>query len=361
MRITAAGQPVLSLSEIVSDAHISICWSQTAFPWNIPTTDAFSHCASKGKPTVDIVWRHLQHLKDIAPRLLSTQIRDFLEDLKATYQYLQDNLVASRAGFKLRGEALWLNLDAWDHHSVLLQDVKSAWHAIDNLVLSSSCDAGRIKAVRPGLMLFEKLLRVLDCSSITYPTVTRPPIQSGFSILNSLRDLRRKGEMTDVTYTSQGHSVKAHKVVLAALSKQCAALFSGQYKHEILIATDDDPDTFLSFHTLDYMVNYAYEEPLNWTGMEVNVKTDDEDVKAEKLEKLLNLCKGADYWDIITLKSAAEDRLLAAHKEFINLENVLDLMARSEAATAHAFHALCGKFEEQNRDAVKRAHAEMEE
>jgi sacsin len=70
------------------------------------------------------------------------------------------------------------------------------------------------------------------------------------------------------------------------------------------------------------MIKYAYEDEIDWKEMEVS-DSDNADEIAEKLDLLLDLLKGADYWLIPALKSEVEDKILVAGKVFINLENVL--------------------------------------
>jgi sacsin len=226
----AAEQRILRLSDIISHAHMAVCWSQTSFAIYEPTREVLSKVPGSGQPKIDMVWRHLEHMARISQHLKRYQARDFLTDLHLTYEYIQDHLDESRAYFNigLKTSAIWLNLNILDHNMVPLDDIKSSWQRIGDLVLSSSCDAGLVKAVRAGLMRYEKLLRALGCSSLTYPTVTRPTLHLGSSVSSSLRKLRNEGKLLDVTYSTEGQLIKAHRVVLAAISEKCALQFSGR-------------------------------------------------------------------------------------------------------------------------------------
>ncbi|KAG4439308.1 hypothetical protein IFR05_005183 [Cadophora sp. M221] len=359
MAVIAQGKPIQRLSEIISQEYISVCWSQVPFALHEPTQQAFSQIPGNGRPDVAVVWRHLQNLKAKSLRLKLLQVRDFLADLQKTYQYLQDRLDESMATFDLTDNVVWLNMSEWNHHTVLVEDVQTSWESLDMLVLSSSVDSGSVKAVRPGLMVYEKLLRGLGCKSIAYPTISLPPLPEGYSVGASLRQLRRDGKMLDITYSSEGREVKAHKVVLASVSDYCKSHFSGGWSIPPTIDFDKnaDPDAFLSYHTLETMINYAYEEPIDWKEMEV-LDADDETQKGLKLDMLLNLCKGADYWLIPSLVSQAEARLLAAGRRFIDLDNVADVRDLALVSGAKHFHKLCEEFIKQNRDAFERAHSE---
>ncbi|KAJ5050730.1 uncharacterized protein L3040_002603 [Drepanopeziza brunnea f. sp. 'multigermtubi'] len=366
MAAVAKQQPELCLNQIISQDYLPVCWSQVPFAINEPTSQALGKTAGKGKPDVSVVWLHLQYLKSVSVHLrdnVSQQLdrnRDFLQDLKATYGYLQDHPQETKALFGTNEDAIWLNLESWDFRKVSRADIQDSWSPITALVLASSCDSGPIKAVRQGLMDFEKLLRSLGCSSIHYPTITRSDqhTQESYSATSSLNMLRQAGDLADIAFTSQGRTIKAHKVVLSAVSNVKRAQFCrnlGLKQEDVITYRESIPSEFLSYRTLSVLVDYAYQQPIDWDDMEVTDE-DNEDQKAAKLDVLLNLCKGADMWEMLALKSQAEDRMLRAGKMFLNLENCLQLAKRSADANAETFQKLCKAFIEQNMAAVMRAH-----
>ncbi|RDL30678.1 Uncharacterized protein BP5553_10023 [Venustampulla echinocandica] len=358
MYLLADKQRLLSLSEVISYNYVGVCWSQTPFPLHKPTSEVLAMIPGNGRPKAQMVWQHLQHMRDASRNLKHFQVREFLNDLCLTYEYLQDNVEESSASFHLTESAIWLNLNTMDRVTVSVNDIKSSWQALAELVLSSSCDAGPIKAVKPGLMRYEKLLRALGCSSITYPTVERPEVVPGRSVSNSIRQLRNDGKLLDITYSSEGMRVQAHRVVLAAMSEKCALQFSGRWKTEDLIKYDeaDDPDGYLSYHTVSTMIDYAYEDEIDWEEMEV-LESDDVDERDAKLHMLLDLHKGADCWLIPSLKSQVEAKILDAGKLFINLENVIEVRDRAGQVGAKAVEQMCVRFIQQNQDAVEKAHS----
>jgi sacsin len=304
-----------------------------------------------------MVWLHLEHMAQMAQHLRQEHVQSFLSDLHRTYAYLQDHLEESRKNFNQGSRQIWLNLNSSNAEFATLGDVKCSWNGIKDLVLSSSCDAGSVKAVRPALMRYETLLRALGCHSITYPTVTRPSLHHGHSVSTSLRGLREQGKLLDATYYTEGKYIKAHRVVLAAVSEKCAAQFSsGLHVEDVIPYDSNDSDFFLSYHTLSTMINYAYEDEVNWSEMEVT-ESDDADTRAMKLDMLLDLHGGADFWMIPALKSQVEDKILGAGKLFINIENVLDVKQHAEDVRAKATAEMCGKFIQNNCAAVERANS----
>ena len=358
MGVIAADRPLLALSEVISYSYVAICWSQIPFTVHAPTAEVLSFIQGNGKPSVGMVWRHLGHLADMAQHLTQSQTSGFLHDLHCTYAYLQDHVDETRAYFNLQRKALWLNISSSEGEQAILTDVRSSWNEIGDLVLSSSCDAGRIKAVRPSLMRYEKLLRALGCKSITYPTVTRPVLHHGHSISASLRTLRAENKLLDITYCTEGKEIQAHRVVLAAVSEKCARQWSGNFPVEDKITYDEDgdPDSFLSYHTLSTMINYAYECAIDWSEMEAS-DDDDAEAREDKLHMLLDLHKGAQYWLIPALMSQVEDKILVAGKMFINIENVVVIQQRAEYVGAKAVEKMCSQFIHENKDAVERANS----
>jgi sacsin len=360
MAAMARSQPLLSLSAITSHDHIAVCWSQTSFAIQKPTRDVLLKVPGNGRPSTDMVLRHLSYMQGMAEELNRYQLRDFLADLDHTYQYLHDHINETTTSFNLENKPVWLNLDSLGPDATM-NDFETSWHGIKDLVLSSSCDAGAIKAVRPGLMRYEKLLRALGCKSITYPTVKRPDLQLGPALGRSLREMWKAEQLVDITYSTEGRLIKAHRVVLAAMSEKCARQFKGDFHVEGVITFEDpDDDGYLSYHTLFTMVKFAYEDDIDWKEMEV-AENDDVNKKATKLDLLLDLHKGADYWRIPSLASQVEDKILVAGRALINLENVIYVRDRADEANAKRVEQMCASFIEQNRDAVNRAHAENSE
>lgn len=356
MATLATHEEFLGLSDIILYDHAAVCWTQTPFVVHQPTRDVLGKVEGQGQPDIDMVWVHLQTMRILSECLRQDQIRDFLTDLDRTYEYLQDHLDNSRDHFSLGNIEVWLNLDTLDHRKVSLDDIESSWQGIENLVLSSSCDAGNMKAVRPSLMRFDKLLRGLGCSSITYPTAIRPTLHLGYSVSKSLRQLRNEGKLLDITYLTEGRRIKAHKVVLAAISEKCAGQFSGRWAVDIITYDEaTDPYDYMSYHTVSTMINYAYGEEIDWQEMEVQ-DDDDDDQREEKLDLLLDLHKGADCWLIPALKSQVEDKILVAGKAFVNLRNVAEIRKRAEMAGAKVFEGWCMEMIRENQHIVDKAH-----
>ncbi|TVY90160.1 Sacsin [Lachnellula willkommii] len=357
MGSVAAKKRLLCLSEVISYEHVAVCWSQTSFVIHEPTREVLSNVSSKGQPKIQMVWQHLLHLKSLAPQLPAFQLSDYLADLHRTYEELQNRLDESKTSYNPNNSAVWLNINSSNHLHVRMEELQSAWYGVENLALSISYDSGNVKAVRPSLLPYEKLLRALGCNIINRPITTLPDRKPGRSLAKLLQDKRDKGELTDITYCTEGRSIKAHRIVLAAMSKKCSVQFSWAGSKEELITYDKitDPDTFLSYRTLSTMIKYAYEAKIDWEEMQV-LPSDNAGVITEKLDLLLDLHQGADCWDMAELRSQVEELLLKGDYQFISLDNVIEVEKRAYRARAKLFEKACRDFFEANRAAVERAH-----
>jgi sacsin len=356
MGSVVATQRLLALSEVISYDYAGVCWSQTSFALHIPTKEAFAKVPGNGEPPVGMVWCHLEHLKRASEHLSNNQVQNFLRDLYGTYTFLQDHLGESVAYLcpEARASAFWLNLDIVNEDIVSVEDIQSSWSVLEMLVLSSSCDAGRVKSVRTSLMRYEKLLRALGCESMHYPSITPLLVGPGYSLSTSLRSLRGRNELLDVTFSAEGKQIRAHQVVLAAASEKWAAQFSGRFTVEDVINCDD-----LSYHTLSAMIDYAYEDKVDWTGMMIS-EGDDAKTKADKIHLLLDLHEGARYCLMQNLKTDVENVILGADRVLLDLENIMSFQQRAKEVGADKVQEICDRFIKTNLRMVMNAHPEFD-
>jgi BTB/POZ domain len=272
-----------------------------------------------------MVWRHLEHIAKSAEGLDKDDIASFLSDLYSTYRFLQDNLDESRTSFTLQTSKVWLNLDVLNPKLVQKADLQSSWCDIDHIILSSSCDIGKVMFVREALMPFEKLLAALGCEPILYPTISTSKICPS-SISNALKQMRTDGKLFDVTLVAEhGEHIRAHKVVLASVSAYFATQFNGNWSNNDIIPLGD-----FSHSTLSMIVDFAYADNFDWAGMQA-LKDDTVDSTADKLDALLDLLDGADRFDMPGLTAQVENQILQSRR-FIRPDNVRDVQYRASQA-----------------------------
>jgi sacsin len=356
MDALAVSKPLLSLMDVINHQYIPICWSQTSFSSLHPSGTTFSKIPSGGKPPVNMVWRHLNHLMQSAQHLGLTEgtIPDFLHDLTRTYDFLQENLKESCDTFTLVASPLWLNLAIIDDKWVGLEDLRSSWVKIEHLVLLSSCDSPPLVSVQPRLMRHQRLLKALGCRTIIYPTVTAVDIGTAESLSASMTRLRREGKMLDITLSADGKEVQAHKIVLAAVSASFEINFNGNWADDKKIDLKG-----ISFDTLSAVVDFAYADIFDWTPWRVTDE-DTVDVIADKLDNLLDLLTAADRFQMPGLQSQAEGEILSAGRSFIRIDNVLDIRDLTTQINAHHVAKACKEFYEKNKVPVDLVYAEKD-
>ena len=356
MRGIALNRPLVALSQLVPYKYVAICWSQTPFPVHEPTAEVFA-AVRGGSPPIEIVWKHLEYLAGMSQQLRLHQMADFLQDLHSTYLYLQDHVDECRSAFSSRCEKkLWLNIPTPPAEQAILTEVKSSWTEMGDLNSSISHDMGAVKAIKRSLMPYEPLLRGLGCASIVWPAANLPRSYPSHSTMTGVRTLRNdKKLLFDITFRSEGEEIQAHRLILAAISEKWAAQWNGSFPIEDVITydTETDQDDFISYHALSTIIRYAYEEDIDWSEMEVS-SSDDESARDNKLQKLLDIHKGADYWIIPHLASKVEHKLIDSFKLCVNIENVEGVRETAGYVRALEFEEMCKTFIENNRDMVDR-------
>jgi sacsin len=358
MTSVATNHQVLSLSEVVAANYTAVCWSQTAFPVHMPTKEVFHKIGTAGKPPASMVWRHLVHLHSLRCSLDSTTIQGFLSDLHATYAYLQDNLVDACSIATFRGLPLFLNTASMDGRGISLAEIQSSWVDIKHLVLSSSCDAGLVQAVRPGLKQYEKLLTKLGCKAIVYPVGNRmnPPSQQGISSghrgIKGLHKMRDKQEGCDVAFRTEGREIKAHRLILASVSENWHRQFFELHPVEpIFIFDPANKEKFLTYDALLTVVQYAYHEPIDEDKLRIE-EGDAEDIKVKKLKILLDLHKAANFQLIETLAEYVQYMIMVAIEMVINIDNVEEIQEKAKLAGADKAEEYCVSFHKANKETL---------
>ncbi|ESZ90668.1 hypothetical protein SBOR_8948 [Sclerotinia borealis F-4128] len=344
----------IPLAEVILHKYAAICWSNTPFVVLEPTSEILSRVPRHGEPFMIEVWKHLEHMVEISKTISLADIPNFLSDLYEIYDYLQSHLVRSKEYFdsfarSLNRTKLWLNLETTDPMSVTYKDLQSSWKPLEHLLLISSTDAPPYECIRPRLSPYEKLLRELGCKSIHHPTVELPASKSAQSLLSGLRSCRKGNKMTDIIFVAENIRFHAHRIVLACASSYCEASLSGRWPIDQEITLD------MSAHSLRILIDTAYEEPIDWAEMTVDPEESSQDLEAndKKLDLLLDLHKGADYWLMPSLANQVEIKILEQSRLFIRLDNVGGYQATAAESNARVFERVCRRFCEENEVALR--------
>ncbi|KAB8297706.1 hypothetical protein EYC80_001513 [Monilinia laxa] len=260
---------------------------------------------------------------------------DLVSDLLQSYEFLQARLEESVVCFtayadKIAKKDIWFNLDTTNMKDICLEDAKEAWTPIQHLLLISSTDAPPLMSIRQTLMPYEKLLRVLGAKSVYYPTIEPPEKRSYQSLSATLGEMKNKGEMVDIVFIS--------------------AIFSGRWSDNGEIILDE-----ITSHTLFVLISSAYEEPIDWEEMTVNPEKLPQDLDAndKKLDLLINLHKGTDYWGMLALANQVEKKIVEQLRLFIRLDNAREYQEMAANSNAVVFEQACKRFCEKNEAALR--------
>ncbi|MCJ1404885.1 hypothetical protein MMC11_008111 [Xylographa trunciseda] len=206
-------------------------------------------------------------------------------------------------------------------------------------------------AVRSSLIPFSKLLSALGCKTMMYPTFRSAAREESKLMAPRMNQLRLEGFLTDITFSVEGISLSAHRVVLAASSEYCMSQFKEFWKTRGVVQLED-----MTPHTLENLIDYAYQDGFDWTVLQANTD-DDIDGIADKLDRLLDLLVGADRWLMHDMKMDVEEQILQGSRFLIRADNVSDIKRVANAVNAKALEVYCKEFVEYNAKAVHMANS----
>ena len=166
--------------------------------------------------------KHLHVLStEIAPSLRCNS--ELIEDLKATYSWLDDHKDEAEGLLDYNQDKLFLNVDSpvsewrWDSASDLLFDEK---------------DSTNPRRVRRFLKSYGGLLRAAGVREINHVSTDDLPSKVSHEtqleqIRTSFNQMREAGQLTDVTFIAEdGTEFAAHRVFLAAQSRHFKSCFA---------------------------------------------------------------------------------------------------------------------------------------
>lgn len=348
MENLGGSRKALSLGEIRSKDHTRVCWSQVPFTSSEPSSWVLDQVSGSGYPSCAIVWQHLEYLAGVAQTVEDSEVELFLLDLQYSYEYLQTRLEESKDSFPSSTPAVWLNVD--NLGAIGSYDLRHSWQTLDRLILLSACDAPPMMAVRSSLTPFAKLLNAIGCKSMVYPPFQSAARDDSETMASRMNHLRLKGFLTDVTFSVEGISLSAHRVVLAAKSDYCMSQFNGSWNTADVVELQD-----MTPHTLENLIDYAYQDSFDWTALQANAE-DDTDAIADKLDRLLDMLVGADRWLMQDMKTDVEQQILQGNRLLIRADNVRGVRCVADQASAKALEEYCGEFERNNAEAVRLAN-----
>ena len=100
-----------ALEAATSLDFVRIVWSQTNFLQNPPCPFVYQTLPRGGLPTVTRVYEHLLYLIAIIEDVTQYDLAEYLRDVQASYEHLQNKLEATKLIPGVRQARIWLNLD----------------------------------------------------------------------------------------------------------------------------------------------------------------------------------------------------------------------------------------------------------
>ena len=354
MENLASQKDPLSLQSIVQREHAAVCWSQTPFALHEPATFSLQQIGSKGQPSCAAVWEHLEFLAELAQSVDEADLKKFVEDLQATYEFLRVNLQESKTAFSKPGATVWLNAEATTSEAITLDVLRTSWTSLENLLLDSPCDAPPLMTVQPFLGRFSSLLKDLGCTSLHYPSITMPSSDGPKTTFALVRELWEEDVLTDVTFEAEGSTVSAHKIILASRSLYCRRQFHGSWvlQSDSTNACKSIKLEDMTYATLKILIGFCYDEGHDWAvGMRVS-EDDDLSVIADKLDWLIDVLVAADRWVMPGLHADAQRQVVQGIRYFVRPDNVEYVSKVAAEANAVELRNYCEEYRRWNAEAI---------
>lgn len=350
----------LNLDNIVRREYAALCWSQTAFALHEPSSLSIQKSGSKSQPSCAMVWEHLMFLAETAQSIVEAEVESFMSDLQRTYEFLHLNQHESKDTFSDTNAAIWWNTEVTNSNLIGLDVLHSSWTSLENLILDSPCDAPPLMMVNPFLGRFSSLLKEIGCKSLYYPSIALPSWNQSETAFAAIRQLREKEILNDVEFEAEGSVISAHKVILASRSLYCEKQFHGPWASESESNTKSKTVILedMTYATLKILIEYCYDDHLDWAaGMHVQ-EEEDLSVIAEKLDALLDVLVAADRWLMPDLHLDAHRQVIHGIRWFVRPDNVKQVEKVAEEANAEELRKYCEEYSIENAEAVLLANAE---
>ncbi|PCH34677.1 hypothetical protein WOLCODRAFT_165735 [Wolfiporia cocos MD-104 SS10] len=332
---------LVSPSQVLRTEHERIAWSQRAMFLNTPNERLFLADLSLGVPTVEEV---VEHLRVLVLKVAKdhTGHGEVLEDLRATYQWLNDRSSEAEQYLLQRpDEALFLNIDG----------PRDDWRFMcaSQLVFNAPDEDDR-QAVREILLPYKDLLLAANALEIvqpSVPTLQRSPAETVLQSLRSRMNEQRKQEiLTDAILVSKDNGrFPVHRSFLAASGEHFNNMFCGGLSESRPASVIAPVEVFVEAElvSLECVLDYLY------TGA-VTVRSEYDQ------EELLSSLRLAHYWGVSNLQQELEVllvqtltpgtyKLLRSEAESLNAQLLLDKCDEYAIENSHVFRQIDFKEE----------------
>lgn len=345
MSLLANGSAPQCIDDAASTADKRIMWSQCPFLKDPPDVSVYTRLPNGGKPQVRLVYDHLKFLIEMRNSIGDSDLPEYLKDLQASYAYLQEYRATTVSIPNVREAKVWLNLHTTDLGSITSSQFDSSLKSAKQLCFNAPLDTHMMERAKNFLVPYETLLKALGCQTMVQPAKHNIAVHGNKQrpidrIWATLRDMRKKGQLVDVTFEAEGQQISANRNIMAAVSEYCRAQFLGEWG-KILDSKAIIEVEGLSFTTLNHLVDFAYTGEILWPPLQ---NREDIDAVADALEELLEILRGADMWFMEMAHDLTERYLLDNCETFIRPDNVDSVKELAEAARATPLVSHCSEF-----------------
>lgn len=331
-----------------------VLWSQLPCLSNPPADYVYSQIPACINPDISIVHKHLLFLAEIHINVLPADIVEFLKDVRACYNVLQNRLDQVSQYEGIRQAAILFNLDTTEIDTVTPEQLAASVITADRLCINAVAEPYPFKNTRKFLTPYEKLLKALDVQAVVMREIDLPIENEGDEtpsdfIAKSYRRLRDQGELLDVDFVAEGKSTPAHKLAMAGVSAYCKAQFSGEWGQLLAHSGSNTINLDIKHQSLSRMVDFAYDGTVAWIPLPVEATNDQ---VADRLDEVLDLLQCADMWLVPHLHKTTETYLLRHFATLVRIDNVEAVKEEAQKARAFMVVRECEVFREKNRTFV---------
>ncbi|KAI4282765.1 MAG: hypothetical protein L6R35_005314 [Caloplaca aegaea] len=235
--------------------HASILWSQRPLLADPPASAIYQKLLNGGRPSIWLVYDHLQFLVSIRNDVDDADVSGYLKDIQATYAYMQEHSQGSVAVPGIREAKIWLNLHSTDLRFISAAHFDNALRSVRTLCFNAPLDTHVMERAKNFLIPYESLLRALGCHTMVRPN--KPALAQRSN---------QKRPMDDILVAILDHYLEANQHFMAAVSELWRARFTGVWGWDLAPKPiiDVGADTDLNSKTVRYMIDFAYTGEVQW-------------------------------------------------------------------------------------------------
>ena len=373
------------IKDLMEGLDAPLLWTQK-YRSATPPALALAALFSFLRPTLPDVAKHLVDLTTMISPKCRIEETGFYQDLIATYTWLSQ---LPAAGLHLKNQysdrAIWLNEDI--HLSSIAERSRGSnfrridslnWLRSASLVDGISYDAptSNIFALKSSLTSYKPLL-IASGMNVVKRHVTQTvreqfPDHPETILGKSLNEMRKSNSLCDMKIIVDGKTFFAHRTVLATFSSYFRSMLANGAWAETSTGILNLDDAAQPNQRTDgnrtgeakYATNRSVATVLDWI-YKGRISIDDDtnlngtDGVSDRLDFYLEVLQLVDVWDITTLKTHIENRIIRRTDIFIRVENVSAVGELVNQYNAKEVAKHCKEFVEKNKTVVERIDSEV--